>query len=176
VVVDHYFIVVEHLGDRLTELELHVSSKPDKKLVHTITELKRELIFLRKTLMPLREAVRKLSISENELLQEENEKYFNDVLDHVNQVIQDLETQRELLSSVMELYNSTLNHRMNNVMKTLTVITTVFIPLTFIAGVYGMNFQNMPELEWQYGYPAALGLMVLMGIGMYFWMKSREWL
>lgn len=176
VIVDHYFLVVEHLGNQLSELELLVSDKPNNTLVQQITTLKREFIYLRKVLLPLREAVRKLASSENELIKEENEKYFNDVLDHVNQVIQDLEAQRELLSDVMDMYNSSLNYRMNNVMKTLTVITTVFIPLTFIVGVYGMNFTYMPELEYQWGYPAALGVMLFTGIGMYIWMKNREWL
>lgn len=176
VVVDHYFLVVEHLGDRLTEIELRVSGKSDKRLVREITELKREFIYLRKVLMPLREAVRKLASSENDLIKEENEKYFNDVLDHINQVIQDLEAQREMLSSVMDLYNSSLTYRMNNVMKTLTVITTVFIPLTFVVGIYGMNFEYMPELAWRWGYPVVMGFMLLVGIAMYAWMKRREWL
>lgn len=176
VVVDHYFLVVEHMGNQLAELELMVSGRPDKHLVHQITTLKREFIFVRKILLPLREALRKLSSTENDLIKEENEKYFNDVLDHVNQVIQDLEAQRELLSDVMDLYDSSLNYRMNNVMKTLTVISSVFIPLTFIVGVYGMNFKYMPELEFEWGYPAALGLMLFTGIGMYIWMKRREWL
>ncbi len=176
VVVDHYFIIVEHLGDRLAELEFKVSGKSDQRLVHSITELKREFIYLRKVLIPLREAIRKLSISENDLIKEENTKYFDDVLDHVNQVIQDLEAQRELLGSVMDLYNSSLTQRMNNVMKTLTVITTVFIPLTFIVGIYGMNFKHMPELEWHYGYPVTLGVMFVIGLCMFIWMKRREWL
>lgn len=176
VVVDHYFLVVEHLGNQLAEIELKVSGKPDKKLVQEITALKREFIFLRKVLLPFREAMRKLASSENELVKEENEKYFNDVLDHVNQVIQDLEAQRELLSGVMDLYNSSLNYRMNNVMKTLTVITTVFIPLTFIVGVYGMNFKYMPELEYLWGYPIVLGVMLFTGIAMYIWMRRQEWL
>ncbi len=176
VVVDHYFLVVEDMGNQLGELELKVSDKPDKTLVHQITMLKREFIYLRKILLPLRETVRKLVSTENDLVKDENVKYFNDVLDHVNQVIQDLEAQRELLADVMDLYNSSLNYRMNNVMKTLTVITTVFIPLTFIVGVYGMNFKYMPELEFQWGYPAALGVMLFTGVGMYIWMKNREWL
>lgn len=176
VVVDHYFLVVEHIGNELAEIELKVSDKPDKSLVQDINVLKRELIYLRKVLLPLREAARKLASNENELIKEENEKYFNDVLDHVNQVIQDLEAQRELLGGVMDLYNSTLNYRMNNVMKTLTVITTVFIPLTFIVGVYGMNFKFMPELDYHYGYPIALGVMLFTGVSMYIWMKNREWL
>jgi magnesium transporter len=176
VVVDHYFLVEEYLGNQLTEIELKVSDKPDKKLVQEMTALKREFIFLRKVLLPFREAMRKLASSENGLIQEENEKYFNDVLDHVNQVIQDLEAQRELLAGVMDLYNSSLNYRMNNVIKTLTVITTVFIPLTFIVGVYGMNFKYMPELDYHWGYPIVLGVMLFTGTAMYIWMRRQEWL
>lgn len=176
VVVDHYFLVVEYLSNRLAEIELKVSGKPDKKLVQEITALKREFIFLRKILLPFREAMRKLASSESELVKEENEKYFNDVLDHVSQVIQDLEAQRELLAGVMDLYNSSLNYRMNNVMKTLTVITTVFIPLTFIVGVYGMNFKYMPELEYHWGYPIVLCGMLFTGIAMYIWMRRQDWL
>ncbi len=176
VVVDHYFLVVEYLGARLAELELRVSGKSDKRLVQEITELKREFVYLRKVLLPLREAIRKLAGSESDLIDDSNGKYFNDVLDHVNQVIQDLEAQRELLGSVMDLYNSSLTYRMNNVMKTLTIITTVFIPLTFIAGVYGMNFKFMPELEWRWGYPVTLGAMLVIGLGMFVWMKRRDWL
>jgi magnesium transporter len=176
VVVDNYFIIAEHLGERVAELELQVNGRQNKLLVHHITELKREFIFLRKVLFPLREVIRKLATSENDLIEEGNAKYFNDVLDHVNQVIQDLEAQRDLISGVTELYNSSLNFRMSNVIKTLTVITTVFIPLTFIAGVYGMNFKHMPELDWKWGYPVVLFGMLVLGVGMFVWMKRRDWL
>lgn len=176
VVVDHYFLVVEHFGNEISELELRVSGKADKTLVKQINNLKRELVFLRKVMIPLREAVRKITVTENELVKEENEKYYNDVLDHVNQVIQDLEAQRELIGGVMDTYDSSLNYRMNNVMKTLTIITTVFIPLSFIAGLYGMNFKYMPELDHPYGYPITLGVMLVTGIGMFIWMKQRDWL
>lgn len=176
VVVDNYYYVIENMNDELTEIELKLLDQTKEDLIYVIHENKRNLFMLRKAVTPLRENLRKLSTSENKLIARDNQKYFNDVLDHLNHISQDMETQRDMLSGFVDLYNSNLSNKMNEVMKTLTIIATIFIPLTFIAGIYGMNFQNMPELSWPYGYYAALVVMAILGIGMYIYMKRKDWL
>lgn len=176
VVVDNYYYVIENMNDVLTEIELKLLDQPSEDLIYDIHDNKRNLFMLRKAVVPLRENLRKLSTSENKLIARDNQKYFNDVLDHLNHISQDMEIQRDMLSGFVDLYNSNLNNKMNKVMKTLTIIATIFIPLTFIAGIYGMNFQDMPELSWQYGYPSVLAIMLVLGVGMFIYMRRKAWL
>lgn len=176
IVVDNYYFVIESLNDELTKLEAMLADEDEPRMIYRINEDKQKLFMLRKAVSPLRETLRKLSAGESKLIKPDIGKYFNDVLDHVNHINQDMEIQRDMLNGYVDIYNANVSNRMNNVMKTLTIIATIFIPLTFIAGIYGMNFNNMPELQWEYGYPTALGVMFFGGVAMYVYMKRRDWL
>lgn len=174
VIVDNYYTITEEINDHMNALEDELIHEPRQDVVERITHQKRQIIELRKMIYPLREALRKLN-SEEELIQGNTMRFFDDVYSHVDHVIGTMESQREVLIGFMDLYMSTISNRMNNVMKTLTIIATIFIPLTFVAGVYGMNFDNMPELHYKWGYPIAMGIMFVLGIGMYIYMRSRKW-
>lgn len=176
VVVDHYFLVTEFIGDATEKLEEEVLESSDKSTLHEIQRLKKHLINLRKTVNPLREAVSVLEKDSNELIEEDTNRYLRDVYEHIIQVADFIETQRDLLASIMDLYLSSVSNKMNQVMKVLTIIATIFIPLTFIAGIYGMNFDNMPELHWQYGYHAVWAVMGMLFIVMLLFFKKKDWL
>ena len=134
------------------------------------------MIFLRKSVWPLREVVAKLERAESELIKDSTEIFFRDVYDHTIQVIDNIETFREILAGMLETYLSSVSNRMNQVMKVLTIIATIFIPLTFLAGVYGMNFEHMPELKWRFGYFLVWGVMIALGVGMAVAFRRRKWL
>ncbi len=176
IVVDNYYFVIESLTDELALLEAELSERDNPNLIYRINNDKQKLFMLRKAVNPLRESLRKLAGAESTAIASDNRKYFEDVLDHVNHINQDIEVQRDMLNGYVDVYNANVNNRMNNVMKTLTIIATIFIPLTFMAGIYGMNFENMPELKWQYGYPALLSVMFVSGVIMFIYMKRRDWL
>ncbi len=175
-IVDHYFVILETLGDRIDTLSERMAENPDKEDLASIRHLKRELLFMRKSVWPLREVVNVLQRDTSNLVQDATIVYFRDVYDHTIQVIDTVETFRDMVSGLMDLYLSSISNRMNEVMKVLTIIATIFIPLSFVAGVYGMNFVNMPELKWPFGYFAALGVMALMAGGMLFYFRRRKWL
>ena len=174
VIVDNYYTITEEYSDQMSELENDLIYNPREGAIEQITHYKRQLSELRKTIYPLREAMQTL-ITQAALIEPQTQRFFNDVASHVDHVINTMESQRETLTSFMDLYMSTLSNRMNNVMKTLTIIATIFIPLTFVAGIYGMNFDNMPELHWKWGYPVALGSMLFTGLVMYIYMRNRNW-
>lgn len=181
-IVDHYFPVLERYGDKLDVAEEQVIAEPTRQTLDTIHEMKRELLTLRKAFWPLREAVNGLVRDPQPLIHDETRIYLRDILDHITQIIDIIETYREIVSGLMDVYLSSLSNRMNEVMKLLTVISTIFIPLTFIAGIYGMNFDatkspwNMPELGWYYGYPLSLLLMgVTAGVLLVFF-RRKGWL
>lgn len=174
-IVDSYYYTLEHIGDKIEVLEDHLQENPTKESYKEIQKLKRDLIFLRKSVYPLREAIAKITKENNGLIEPENLTYFNDVYDHCIHIIDTIETYRDLTSSLMDLYMTSMSNRMNEVMKVLTVISTIFIPITFIAGVYGMNFQYMPELTHQWGYPIALSVMALLVISMLVYFKVKKW-
>lgn len=174
VIVDNYYAITEEISEKMNQLESELIHRPTPRAVEKIANYKKQLIELRKTVYPLRDALGKLD-NEEELVEQSTMRFFNDVYSHVEHVINTMETQREILTGFMDLYMSTLSHKMNEVMKTLTIIATIFIPLTFVAGVYGMNFQYMPELQWKWGYFAVLGFMFVVGVVMYIYMKSRRW-
>jgi magnesium transporter len=175
-VVDDYFIVLERLGERIECLEDELVADPRRQTLNTIHELKREMIFLRKSAWPLREAISRLERAESPLVKKATGIFLRDVYDHVIQVIDNIETYREMLSGMLDIYLSSLSNRMNEVMKFLTIIGTIFIPLTFLAGVYGMNFKFMPELGWRWGYFLIWGVMVAVGISLLVYFKRKKWL
>lgn len=174
--VDHYFLALEGLGGRIEDLEEPILSDPSPEVLQAIHEAKRAVGAVRKAVWPLREALLYLERDAGGLVDEATRPYLRDVYDHCVQVIDTVETYRDLLAGYLDVYLSSLSNRMNEVMKTLTVIATIFIPLTFLAGVYGMNFEHMPELKWRWGYPAVWAVMVAVGIGMVRWFRRRGWL
>jgi magnesium transporter len=175
-IVDQYFVILEKLGDRIEALGERMTEDPDKQDLTSIRHLKRELLFMRKSVWPLREVVSTLQRDSTPLIQDATMIYFRDVYDHTIQVIDAVETFRDMVSGLMDLYLTSISNRMNEVMKVLTIIATIFIPLSFVAGVYGMNFVHMPELGWRFGYFAALGVMALIAGGMLLYFKRRKWL
>jgi magnesium transporter len=175
-IVDGYFSILEEFGERIVDVEEELTLSPDQKAVHRINGLKKEIIFLRKTVWPLREAISFLERGDSHLLHDNTRLYFRDVYDHTVQVIDTVETYRDLLSGMLDLYLSSISNRTNEVMKFLTVIGTIFMPLTFLAGVYGMNFKHLPELEWRYGYFWLWCFMLLLSLLMVSYFRKKRWL
>jgi len=175
-IVDNYFTILEKLGDRIEDFEEELVVNPKPETLQAIHHLKREMIFLRKSVWPLREVINRLERWESSLINKSTAIYFRDVYDHTIQVIDSVETFRDMLSGMLDIYLSSISNRMNEVMKVLTIIATIFIPLTFIAGVYGMNFRFMPELEMPIGYPVVLLVMLFIGILMFAYFRKKKWL
>ncbi len=175
IVVDHYFLVLENLGERIEFLEEELIKTPASQTLQMIHQLKRDMIFVRKSIWPIREVVNGLERSGTDLIEDPVLFYLRDVYDHAVQIIDTIETLRDMLSGMLDIYLSSISNRINEVMKVLTIIATIFIPLTFIAGVYGMNFKHMPELEWRYGYFVVVSGMVTIGIVMLLAFKRKKW-
>lgn len=175
-IVDAYFEILESFGEDIEVLEDTLIQNPDPDTVVSIRRLKRDLIILRKAVWPLREALSSLERSDTPLISDQIGIYFRDIYDHTIQVIDAVETQRDLTGGMLDLYLSTISFKMNEVMKVLTIIATIFIPLTFIAGVYGMNFAYMPELDWEIGYPATLLLMFGISLLMLGYFRKKRWI
>ena len=175
-IVDNYFVVLEKLGDRIELVQEELVGDPSPGTLHAIQNLKRELLFLRKSVWPLREVASGFERSESPIVCDSTRVYLRDVYDHTIQVIDALETCRDLVSGMLDIYLSSISNKMNEVMKTLTIIATIFIPLTFVAGLYGMNFEFMPELHWRLAYPLVLLVMVVIGILMLFYFRRKRWL
>ncbi|PWK17001.1 magnesium transporter [Arcicella aurantiaca] len=175
-VVDNYFVVLEQVSENMERLEEDILTSAKQKSLNELYGIKRELTLMRKTVFPLREMLFNLIREEAPLITPNTSLYLRDVHDHVTQVLETVDSYRELVASLMDLYLSQASNRMNNVMKVLTVISVIFMPLTFVAGIYGMNFDNMPELHWQYGYYYVWGFMILSVIGMLIYFKKKEWL
>ncbi|AKB61915.1 magnesium/cobalt transporter CorA [Methanosarcina mazei] len=174
-VVDNYFLILEHFGEEIEDLEEQLIVDPMPETLKAIQKYKRDMITLRRSVWPLRELINSLQRTESQLIKESTQIYLRDVYDHTIQVIDSIEAFRDILSSMVDVYLSSLSHRMNDIMKVLTIIATIFIPLTFIAGVYGMNFEYMPELKWRWGYPAVMFAMTILGISMFLYFKKRRW-
>jgi magnesium transporter len=174
-VVDNYFIILEKIGERVELLEETLISDPGPETLHLIHNLKRELIYLRKSVWPLREVVSGMQRRDSILIREGTGYYLRDVYDHTIQVIDTVETFRDMLSGMLDIYLSSISNRTNAVMKVLTVIATIFMPLTWLAGIYGMNFRHMPELSWQYGYLAVWLAMLAIAAGMVVYFKKKKW-
>lgn len=175
-IIDHYYLVVEHLQDRYEELEDRVLMKRSRNVVQEIHRIRSEIVTLRRAVWPLRDIMNQIRKGDVSLISETTKVYFRDISDHVAQVIEADELLREMLSGILDYYQSSLSHDMNSVMKVLTIIATIFIPLTFIAGIYGMNFTWMPELAWKWGYPLVLGIMAAVAVYMIIFFKKKGWL
>lgn len=175
-VVDHYFHVLDRIEDRMDELEAQINKEPSRKVKENIHHLKYQLISMRKAVMPLREATSKFSRYEGSIMEASTSLFVRDLYDHVVRISDFLETYRDLLGGVQELYLSELSIRMNNIIQVLTIITTIFVPLSFLAAVYGMNFDNMPELHLRYGYFYLLGVMLLISISSLSYFKRKKWI
>jgi len=174
-VVDHYFTVLEELAERTQVVEDELDQDPGQEVLHTVHRLKRQGQRLRRAVWPLREVANGLERGESALVDYATRPFLRDVYDHTIQVIDAAEAIRDTLASLMDLYMSVAGNRMNQVMKVLTIIATLFIPLTFIAGVYGMNFKFMPELDWKWGYFTALGSMAVVAIGLLIYFRRKKW-
>jgi magnesium transporter len=175
-IVDGYFVVLDEFGEKIETVEEALIGRPSAPTLRAIQALKREIIFLRKSVWPLREMIGSLGRSDSSLIRGTSVIYFRDIYDHTVQVIDTIETYRDMLSGMLDIYLSSISNRMNEIMKVLTIIATVFMPLTFLAGVYGMNFKYMPELEWPWGYFALWGVMLVIAIVMLLYFRRKKWL
>ncbi len=174
ILVDRYYTVLDTLESRTEDIEHEILDNSRESLSLDIHRIRGQLIILRKVLWPTREIVR--SLLRDDITSPENRLYYSDIYDHVIQLMDHVDTLREIVSGLMDIYMSSISNRMNAVMKVLTIIATIFIPLTFIAGIYGMNFSHMPELDWAWGYFAVLGIMVLVVAGMLYFFRRKGWL
>ncbi len=175
IIVDNYYNVLDRIGDLIEETEDDAYENPSYKTFHEIQSLKKELIFLRKALYPLREALSKIVKGESGFIHDDNLPFFADVYDHVAHLIDSLDTYKDLTSSLLDIHINAMNTRMNEVMKVLTVISTIFMPLTFIVGVYGMNFEYLPELGWRWGYFVVWAIMIAIVVGMLLFFRRKKW-
>jgi magnesium transporter len=175
-IVDNYFIILEKIGERIEDMEDELLLKPHAEIIKEINKLKRSTIFLRKSVWPLREVVSIMERGEIPLIKKETTVYFRDIYDHSIQIIDNIETLRDILAGMLEIYLSSLSYKMNEIMKVLTIIATIFIPLTFVVGIYGMNFHYMPELEWHWGYPLVwLAMLFIAGMMLYYF-RRKQWM
>ncbi len=176
-VVDGYFVVLEALGEQVERMEEELLEKPSTATLQAIHAMRREIILLRKSVWPLREIISTLQREELSLIQEGTLRYLRDVYDHTIQVIDTVESFRDIVSGMLDTYLSSMSNRMNEIMKVLTIIATIFIPLTFFAGVYGMNFEHMPELRWSWAYPLGFWVAIaLVGSFMALYFRRKTWL
>ena len=175
-IVDYYYPILDHIDDQINAVEASILKEPTQEDKSTIHQLKRQLLTLRKAIVPLREAVNRFSRLDNPLVSDDTLIFVRDLYDHVYQIIDTIETYRDLLNGLYDLYLSEFSYRTNNVMQVLTIISTVFIPLTFLAGIYGMNFKHMPELEWRYGYFGLWVLMLLIVAASLFYFRRKKWI
>lgn len=175
IIVENYYNVLDRIGDLVEDIEETVYENPTNQTFHRIQKLKKELIFLRKALYPLRDALGKIIKDEWEFVHEENLRFYSDVYDHVVHLIDSVDTYRDLTAGLMDAHINAMNTRMNEVMRVLTVISTIFMPLTFIVGVYGMNFHYMPELNWHWGYYGVWGIIAVLVAGMLGFFRYKKW-
>lgn len=176
IIVDNYYTVLESIGQQIEDTEDEVYNHPTTREFQKIQKIKKELIYLRKALYPLRDAVSKLIKGESDFIDEANSRYYTDVYDHIMHLINTLDTYRDLTTGLMDIHINSLNIRMTEVMKVLAILSAIFMPLTFISSIYGMNFDIMPELRWEYGYFIALGVMGLVAIGLVRYFKYKKWM
>ena len=174
-IVDNYFLVLDKFNDKIELIEETLITETNPQTLTNIHNLKRHLIFLERNLKPVREIVRKIETEESELIKKSTLVFIRDVFDHIVQVTDNMEAYKETLTVMIDIYISSQGNKLNEVMKVLTIIATIFIPLTFIVGVYGMNFEMMPELKWQFGYLSVWILMLAIGIGMVLYFKKKKW-
>jgi len=175
IVVDHYFLALEKVEDRIETLDDEVINNPERSQIESIYNLRNLLLMMRRSIWPLREIVNQLIKDDSDLLDDSIEPYLRDIYDHTIHITESIEQQREITNGLMEIYLSMMSNKMNEVMKVLTVIATIFIPLTFIVGIYGMNFPNMPEMNWPWAYFAVWGMMVAVVVVMLIYFRKKKW-
>lgn len=175
-VLDSYFEILEELGEEVEDLQDEMLENPSAKLLLRMRDMKRTVRTLRKSIWPLREVVGELEREDSALIDDDNNVHFRRAYEHTIQAMDVAETARDVLSDMLDMYLSSISNKLNQIMKTLTVITTIFMPLSFIAGVYGMNFRYMPEIQWIYGYPMVLGIMTAVVIVMLIYFRRKDWL
>jgi len=175
-IVDNYFSVLENMGERIESIEDELVDNPNPKTLAEIHKLKRELIFLRRSVWPLRDVINNIQRGDSKLFTKKTQIYLRDVYDHAIRVSETIETFRDMVSGMLDIYLSSMSNRMNEVMKVLTIFAAIFIPLTFIAGIYGMNFRFMPELEWEWGYPMVWTIILLVSFTMLYYFRRKGWL
>lgn len=175
-VVDHYFLILENLGEKIDEEENRIFEQSDDSNIKSLYDLKREILYLRRSVYPIRELVSALEKADDNRIAPENKIFIRDLYDHTIQIIENIEVLRDMISSITDLHMNNLSYKMNTVMKVLTIIATIFIPLTFIVGIYGMNFENMPELTWKYGYHGVMILMLALALLMVYFFRKKKWL
>lgn len=175
-VVDHYFLILEALGEKIETLETELLLNPDESVLAKLHHLRRETLDLRRSVYPLREVISRFEKIDETILNPDVRIFIRDLYDHTIQVIETIEVLRESASGLLDLYMNSVSNKMNEIMKVLTIMASIFIPLTFIAGVYGMNFSYMPELEYKYGYFVIWGVMILVLVGMLIYFKRKKWL
>ncbi len=174
-IVDNYFAILEKTGDSIENIEEKVLGNPSAGTLNEIHFMKREMIFLRRAVWPLREVINGLERGESPLIRETTKVFLRDVYDHTIQIIDTIETFRDMSSGMLDIYLSSVNNRLSAVMKVLAIIATIFMPLTFIAGIYGMNFKYMPELEWRWSYPLLWSVIILIAVSMVTYFKKKKW-
>jgi magnesium transporter len=175
-VVDNYFVELERFGEQMESLEDEVVANPSPQTLRDVHQFKNDMIMLRKSLWPLREVIARLERRESPLISESLGNYFRDVYDHTIIAIDTVETYRDILSGMLDIYLSSMSNRLNSIMKVLTIIATIFMPLTFITSLYGMNFKHMPELQWEYGYFMVLGMVVVVAVSMVEYFRRKQWI
>jgi magnesium transporter len=176
-VIDHYFVIIETLGNKIEDLESDVfDGIQDDNITRQIQDLKREILRVRRAIFPLREVISRIERHESPLIKDKTKTFFRDIYDHIIQVSENIDIYREMVWSLMDMYMTTISNKMNEVMKVLTIMASIFIPLTFFAGIYGMNFDYIPELKYKYSYFILWGIFIMMVIGMVFYFRRKKWL
>lgn len=175
-IIDNYYIILDQFNEKIEHLEDDIVDRPSKALIHDIHDLKREVWLLRKNIWPLRECITKLDRSVEDWFSTKSKPFFRDLYDHTYQIIDICESLRDVIASMLDTYLSSISFKMNDIMKVLTIISTIFMPMTLITGIYGMNFENMPELGWQYGYQITVILILSLGAIMLLWFWKKKWL
>ncbi|MBN2110847.1 MAG: magnesium/cobalt transporter CorA [Methanosarcinaceae archaeon] len=175
-IVDNYFVVLENISEIIETVENELIENPASETLGNIHELKKEIIYLRRSVWPLRDVISGLERSGSPLIADSTMVYLKDIYDHTIRVVDTIETYRDVITGIMDLYLSSVSNKMNEVMKTLTIIATVFIPLTFVAGIYGMNFEHMPELHWKWGYPGVWIIIIVTSAAMYMYFRNKKWI
>lgn len=176
IVIDHYIYIISNLGDKIEALEVDLLDQPNQNLLEAINTLKKELNFLRKNIKPAKEMILTLSKIDSDFITDEALVHYKELVGNINQAIESTDSYREILSDQLNIYHTTISSKLNDVMKLLTVFSVVFIPLTFIAGIYGTNFDYIPELKYRYSYFIMIGIMVVMAIAMLYYFKKKKWL
>lgn len=175
-IVDNYFAILEKISEKVEKIEEKIIKEPNPNTLQEIYDLKKEMIYLRKSVWPLREVISSLQRDGSRLIKKNTYVFLRDVYDHTIQVIDTIETFRDMISGILDIYMSSVSNKMNEIMKVLTIFAAIFIPLTFVAGVYGMNFEYMPELAWKWGYPMVWIIIILMSLSMLGYFKHKKWL